>query len=45
MIWYKYKNDVVFIFATKYIFQIMICLADITFWMSNCDDFDNDQIS
>ena len=29
----------------KIIFQIMICLADTAIWMSNFDDFDDDQIS
>ena len=32
-------------FLHKDIFQIMICLTGMTFWMSNFDDFDNDQIS
>ena len=44
-IWDKDNSIVVFIFAWKKYFQIMIFLADMAFYMSNFDDFDNGQIS
>ena len=43
-IWHKYNFNVVFLFAWNN-FQIMIFLADMAFWMSNFDDFNNPQIS
>ena len=41
-IWYKYSNNV---FLYENDFQTLILLADMVFWMSDFDDFDNDQIS
>ena len=39
------NTNIVFVFAKKKAFPIMIYVADMAILMSNFDNFDNDQIS
>ena len=43
--WHMNNTNMVFVFAKKKSFPIMIYVADMAISMSNFDNFDNDHIS